>query len=399
MTDSLKAASPLALSTTPSTQYPPASWSAVVAIGVGAFTLVTAEFLPVGLLPQIAQDLAVSEGQAGLMVTAPGIVAAGAALLTISVGKRIQRQHALLVLLSLLVISNALVACANSLGVLLVARMLLGVAVGGFWTIGVSLGPRLRPDAIARATSVIFCGVTVGTVAGVPAGTFLGGLLGWRLAFAAFAALVVLVVVALVVLLPRISPEKSLGFAQVPVVMRMNTVRAGLAAVVLIFIGQFAAYTYIAPFLTQISGIESGRLSALLLAYGVAGVFGNLFCGWFVERNVRRAVLATSIFLGGAMLALVICGASSGWAAAAVVVWGVGFGMLPIAIQSWIFKAAPDRLEVVAALFVAAGQLAMGLGALIGGVVVDHFGVQMAMGVGVAGTLGATLWIVASFPR
>jgi predicted MFS family arabinose efflux permease len=399
MTDSLKAASPLALSTTPSTQSPPASWSAVVAIGVGAFTLVTAEFLPVGLLPQIAQDLAVSEGQAGLMVTAPGIVAAGAALLTISVGKRIQRQHALLVLLSLLVISNALVACANSLGVLLAARMLLGVAVGGFWTIGVSLGPRLRPDAIGRATSVIFSGVTVGTVAGVPAGTLLGGLLGWRLAFAAFAALVVLVVVALVVLLPRIPPEKSLGFGQVPVVMRMNTVRAGLVAVVLIFIGQFAAYTYIAPFLTQISGIESGRLSALLLAYGVAGVFGNLFCGWFVERNVRRAVLATSIFLGGAMLALVICGASSGWAAAAVVAWGIGFGMLPIAIQSWIFKAAPDQLEVVAALFVAAGQLAMGLGALIGGVVVDHFGVQMAMGVGVAGTLGATLWIVASFPR
>lgn len=196
MTDSLKAASPLVLSTTPSTQSPPASWSAVVAIGVGASTLVTTEFLPVGLLPQIAQDLAVSEGQASLMVTAPGIVAAGAALLTISVGKRIQRQHALLVLLSLLVISNAMVACANSLGVLLAARMLLGVAVGGFWTIGVSLGPRLRPDAIGRATSVIFSGVTVGTVAGVPAGTLLGRLLGWRLAFAAFAALVLLVVVA-----------------------------------------------------------------------------------------------------------------------------------------------------------------------------------------------------------
>ncbi|MFW0887910.1 hypothetical protein [Pseudomonas sp. P105] len=121
-----------------------------------------------------------------------------------------------------------------------------------------------------------------------------------------------LVVVALVVLLPRIPPEKSLGFNQVPVVMRMNTVQAGLVAVVLIFIGQFAAYTYIAPFLKQISGIDSGSLSALLLAYGVAGVFGNLFCGWFVERNVRRAVLATSMFLGGAMLSLAVWGTSSG---------------------------------------------------------------------------------------
>ncbi|SDV07861.1 MFS transporter [Pseudomonas mucidolens] len=399
MTHSVKTASPSDLSTTPRTSPAPASWSAVVAIGVGAFTLVSAEFLPVGLLPQIAQDLAISEGQAGLMVTAPGIVAACAALLTISVGKHIQRQHALWALLSLLVISNALVACANSLPVLLAARVLLGVAVGGFWTIGVSLGARLRPNAIGRATSIIFSGVTLGTVAGVPAGTLLGGLLGWRLAFAAFAVLVVLVVAALVVLLPRIPPEKSLGFGQVPVVLRMTNVRAGLVAVVLIFTGQLAAYTYIAPFLKQTSGIDSGNLSALLLAYGVAGIIGNIFCGWFVERDVRRAVLVTTLFLGGAMLSLVVWGTNPVWATAAVVAWGVGFGMLPIAIQSWIFKAAPDRLEVVAALFVAVGQLAMGIGALIGGVAVDHFGVQMAIGVGVAGTLGATLWIVARFPR
>jgi predicted MFS family arabinose efflux permease len=399
MTHGIEAATPSDLSQTPSATASPASWRAVAAIGVGAFTLVTAEFLPVGLLPQIAHDLAISEGQAGLMITVPGIVAAGAALLTISVGKHIQRQHALWALLSLLVISNALVACASNLAVLLVARVLLGVAVGGFWTIGVSLGPRLRPDAIGRATSIIFSGVTLGTVAGVPAGTLLGGLFGWRVAFAAFAVLVVLVVAALVVLLPRIPPEKSLGFGQLRVVLRMAKVQAGLVAVVLIFTGQFAAYTYISPFLNQTTGIGAGTLSALLLAYGVAGIVGNLFCGWFVERDVRLAVLVTSMLLACAMVSLVFFGSQPVFATVAVVVWGFAFGMLPIAIQSWIFKAAPDRLESAAALFVALGQLAMGTGALIGGVAVDQYGVLAAIGLGVAGTLSASLWIVARFSK
>ncbi|WP_350647980.1 MFS transporter [Pseudomonas sp. HY13-MNA-CIBAN-0226] len=377
----------------------PAPWSAVAAIGVGAFALVTAEFLPVGLLPQIANDLAISEGQAGLMITIPGLVAACSALLTISLAKSFDRRHVLWVLLSLLVVSNALMACANGLFVLLAGRVLLGVAVGGFWTIGVALGPRLRPDAVGRATSIIFSGVTLGTVAGIPTGTLLGGLFGWRMAFGAFAALASLVVIALVLLLPSIRPEKSSGFAQIPAVLRLPKVQVGLVAVILIFTGQFAAYTYITPYLNQISGIESSELSLLLLGYGVAGIFGNLFCGWCVERDVRLAVLGTSLLLGSAMLLLGAMGDDPLPAIAAVVTWGFGFGMLPIAIQSWIFRAAPDRLESVAALFVSIAQLAMGAGALLGGLAVDHYGVASAVWLGAVGALGGAIWIFARFPH
>jgi predicted MFS family arabinose efflux permease len=376
----------------------PAPWSAVATIGVGAFALVTAEFLPVGLLPQIASDLAISEGQAGLMITIPGIVAACSALLTVSLAKTFDRRHVLWILLSLLVVSNALMACSNGLFVLLSGRVLLGIAVGGFWTIGVSLGPRLRPDSVGRATSIIFSGVTLGTVAGVPAGTLLGGLFGWRIAFVAFAALASLVVVALVLLLPSIRPEKTSGFTQLPAVLRLPKVQVGLVAVMLIFIGQFSAYTYITPYLNQISGIESSRLSFLLLGYGVAGIFGNLLCGWFVDRDVRLAVLGTSLLLGCSMLLLVSMGDNPLSAIAAVIAWGFGFGMLPIAIQSWIFSAAPDRLESVAALFVSIAQLAMGGGALLGGVTVDHYGIASAVWVGAVGALCGAIWIFARFP-
>ncbi|MCY1413529.1 Purine ribonucleoside efflux pump NepI [compost metagenome] len=375
----------------------PASWGAVTAIGIGAFALVTAEFLPVGLLPQIAKDLSVTEGQAGLMVTIPGILAACAALLTIGLAGRFDRRHVLWFLLSLLVVSNLLVASATSFAALLLGRVLLGIAVGGFWTIGGSLGPRLRPDAAGKATAIIFSGVSLGTVAGVPAGALLGNLLGWRLAFGASAAVALLVVGALIWLLPVLRPERLTGLSQIPAVLKLRKVQVGLAAVVLIFIGQFAAYTYITPFLNQISGIEAGVLSLVLLGYGLSGFFGNVFCGWVVERDVRLAVLGTSLNLGLSLLLLLFTGTNAWFAVAAVVVWGFGFGMLPIAIQSWIFRAAPDRLESVAALFVSIAQLAIGAGALIGGLAVDHFGVESALWVGAFAAF-ATAWLIHAAP-
>lgn len=382
-----------------SLSHTPVSWSAIVALGIGAFALVTAEFLPVGLLLQIAKDLKITQGQAGLMLTIPGVVAACSAFLTISLARRFDRRYVLWFLLSLLVVSNILVALAGSLSVLLFGRVLLGIAIGGFWTIGVSLGPRLRPDAMGRATSIIFSGVTLGTVLGVPLGTLLGNFLGWRSAFGASSILVVLVVAALVKLLPIIKPEHPLGLAQIPVVLKLRKVQVGLIAVILIFIGQFAAYTYISAFLIQVNGVRSNTLSAVLLAYGVSGIFGNIFCGWLVERSVRFAVLGASLLLGAAQLLLLLTQKHEALAVAEMMIWGFGFGMLPIALQSWIFTAAPNQLESVAALFVSLSQLAVAVGALIGGALVDHQGIQSALWMGAFCVTSAAVWIFITFPN
>lgn len=131
----------------------------------------------------------------------------------------------------------------------------------------------------------------------------------------------------------------------------------------------------------------------------MAGVFGNLLCGWFVERDVRNAMLLTALMLGGSILLLVCMGEYSWVAVAAVVVWGLGFGMLPIAVQSWIFSAAPDRLETAAALFVAIGQLTMGAAALMGGMAIDHYGVTSPLWIGAAAALAGAMWIGVRFPR
>jgi predicted MFS family arabinose efflux permease len=373
---------------------PLASWAAVAAIGVGAFALVTTEFLPVGLLPQIARDIGVTDGQAGLMVTVPGICAALAAPLCIAMAGRADRRHVLWLMLALLVASNVLVASAGGFAALLAGRVLLGIGVGGFWTVAGSLGARLRGEGQGpRATSLIFSGVSLGTVAGVPAGALLGNLLGWRMAFAASAAIAALVVLALMVLLPRIPAQPGSGLRSVPAVLKLRMARIGLLATLLVFVGQFAAYTYITPFLAGSVQIGAATLSLFLLGYGVSGFVGNLFGGWAAGRDARMALAAAALVLAVAIALLAAAGSHAWIAGLAVLIWGFAFGMLPIVMQTFLFGTAPGHLEGIAALFVSIAQVAIGLGALGGGMVADRYGAQGALWLG-AGFALATCVVV-----
>jgi len=372
---------------------PAASWTAVGAIGVGAFALVSSEFLPVGLLPQIARELHISTGQAGLMVTVPGFAAAIAAPLTLAFAGRLDRRHVLCALLVLLALANLTVTLAGSFAMVLLGRTLLGVAIGGFWTVGGSLGPRLRPDAAAKASSLIFAGVSVGTVAGVPLGTLLGNLLGWRMAFAGATTVAVAVLGLLLLALPPVPAQGSRSLASVPALLVLPKIRIGMAAVLLMFAGQFASYTYIAPYLLGHKGLAAALIGPILFGYGAAGLAGNLLGGWAAGRSVRGALAATAALMGGAVLLLLVSGPGLP-ALAPVLLWGLAFGMLPIAMQSWLFSAAPDRLEAVSALFTFSGQAAIGIGALLGGLVADRVGLTGAMGLGAAAGL-LTLLLVA----
>lgn len=372
------------------------SWTAIIALAVAAFALVSTEFLPVGLLPQIARELGITEGQAGLMVTLPGLLAAFAAPMTIAFAGNIDRRWLLGGLLGLLVLSNVAVAFSGSFTFILLGRVLLGLAVGGFWTIGGSLGPRLKPGAdAAKASALILSGVSIGTVAGVPAGALLGELMGWRWAFGVASAVSVSVLVLLLAVLPPLpASESSKGLRDIPELLKEPKVRLGLIAIVLVFVGQFASYTYISPFLIQVTGIAPVALGGVLLGYGVAGFLGNIVGGWLASRSLRGALVATGLVLGLSVLLLVLLGSSAWWAVPLTIVWGLGFGMLPIAMQSWMFGAAPNKLEAVQAVFVSVAQAAIGSGALLGGQVVDHFGVSSALWLGASAAL-ATAVVVA----
>lgn len=361
---------------------PRASWIAIGSLAVGAFALVTSEFLPVGLLPYIARDLGVSHGQAGLMVTLPGMFAAIAGPLSINYAGQVERRRVLLILLSLLVVSNALVAGAQSFWLVLAGRALLGIAIGGFWTIAGALGPRLRPGAEGvRAAAVILGGVSLGAVAGLPAGALLGEILGWRYAFGAGAVLAAVSVLAVLALLPAIHSTASTGLRDMIALLRQGHARTALLAASIMYTGTYGAYTYIAPFLSEHSGISGQLLSLVLLANGGAGFAGNMLGGSLSSRSPYRSLLVTASVAAVSILLLPILGNSAGLAIGLVTIWGFSLGMQAISLQSWLQGAAPERREAMQALFVCLSQAAIGLGALTGGVIVDRFG-----------TTGAMLW-------
>ncbi|GJI94744.1 MFS transporter [Duganella caerulea] len=358
------------------------AWLAVLSVAVGSFALVTTEFLPVGLLPSIAAELGVTEGLAGMLVTIPGLVAAFAAILvTIGVGKT-DRRYVIWGLTATLILSNLIVFMSPTFPLVLAGRALLGIGVGGFWAIGGALGNRLVPASAARATSIIFAGISLGTVAGVPAGAMIGELVGWRMAFFAAGSLSVLVLAAQVWLMPSLPTTQALTFGQLPALLRVQKARLGMLATLLVFIGQFAAYTYVTPFLSQTAGLSAKAISALLLIYGAAGFVGNLIGGWAVAKSVKNSLIATGVIMGLSAAAMPLFGTGAVGATVLIVIWGLAFGMMPISVQTWMFKAAPHAMESGGAVFVSTAQISLASGALVGGVSVDHLGVSSAMVVG-----------------
>ncbi|MFC9973663.1 MFS transporter [Spirillospora sp. NPDC127200] len=358
------------------TRTPLVGWLAVGAVAAATFSVVTTEMLPVGLLTAMAGTFGVSTGTAGLAMTLPGVVAAVAAPALAAAAGRRDRRPVLVALVALLAAADLVSALAPGFGLFLAARVLVGVSIGGVWAMAAGLGGRLVPERSAgAATSVIFSGIAVASVLGVPAGTLVGGMAGWRAAFGAMAALAAVVAVALAVLLPPLPVAEPVRLRAVPGLLRVRRVRTGLLATFLLVTGHFAAYTYVRPALEQVAGVGAGLVGALLLAYGVAGVAGNFAAGAGAARNLDRTVLAIS----GALVVSVALLPLSG--PVAMVAWGLAYGGVSVTLQSWLLAAVPRAPEAGSALFVAAFNIAISLGALVGGRVVD--------GAGVAGVLWA----------
>lgn len=371
-------------------------WLAVLSIAVGIFSVVTTEMLPVGLLTSIGTTLHVSDGTAGLAMTLPGLVAALAApLLAVFVG-RLDRKKVLCALMALLAAANVLSALAPNFAVLLTARVLVGLSIGGVWSIAAGLAVRLVPErAVAAATSVIFSGIAVASVLGVPAGTLIGDLADWRAAFWVMSALALAVLVAMAVVLPPLPTTQSIRLRELPVLLRNPTLRIGLVTTALLVTGHFGAYTYVRPVLEQVSGVGSGLISTLLLVYGVAGIAGNFLAGARAQRDPRGALMVLSALLSTAVVVVAVIGESTPGAVVLLVVWGLAYGGVSVSAQAWMFRAAPAAREVGSALFVSVFNLAISLGALLGGRAADGIAVSSVLWFGGALAVLAlvNLWV------
>ncbi|WP_354567431.1 MFS transporter [Glaciihabitans sp. UYNi722] len=370
-----------------------ASWAGVVTLMLGVFALVTSEFLPASLLSLMATDLGISEGTAGQVVTATAVVGAIAGPTIGILFPRLDRRTLMIGLTLLAAASNLLVAISPAFWLLLIARLLLGAAIAGFWSMALAVSAQLVPsEHLGRAMMIVNTGVSVAIVAAVPLGSYLGSLLGWRSVFLLVAGLAVLAAIVQAIWLRSVAASSTAGFRSLLGALRSPVMIVGLGGILLLAGGHFAGFTYIQPAAVNIPGLTAGGLAILLATYGVGGFVGNIVAGIVADRRLRLALIAMPALLGVAVASFALFSQVVPLAFVAVALWGVGFGGVPTIVQTWVARAEPDRLESAGGLVVSTFQIAIALGAVVGGLLVDGAGVTVALvSGGVSAVVGGML--------
>lgn len=381
------------------TDHPLRPWAAVASIAAGTFVLVTTEFLPIGLLSRIAGDLHVSDGTAGLSVTAPGLVATVAAPALVIAARRIDRRIVIVLLTLAITVSCLIGALATNFTMFLVGRLVLGLAVGGLWSFAVAVGRRLVPESDgARATSVISAGISAGTIFGMPVGAVLGDWVGWRWVFAANALLSLIAVLVQLRFLPRLATTVAIEVGQLIAFARVRMAAIGLVAASCVAGGHFIAYTYLEPFLRGTLMLRQVGVASMLAGYAVAGMIGAFAGEHLAVLHVRRAFIVASFLLALSIAGTVALAGTHSAAVALVMVWGVAFGAVPVCVQIWMYQSSPRLYEAGSALMVSAFQIALASGAAIGGFLVDTHGISAAfVASGIACLIGTLIVATARF--
>jgi len=354
-----------------------AAWLAVFSLAMGVFGLLTAEYLPASLLTPMATDLGVSEALAGQAVTVTAVVALFAGLLVPRLTRNLDRRVVLLSFTLLMIVSNLLVALSSSLTIVLIMRILLGIALGGFWSMAAAVAMRLVPEKrVPRALSIIFSGIAVGTVVAVPLGSYLGGLYGWRSAFVAAAAVGVITLAFQWCALPKMAALKLIKTASVLELLRRPGISMGMFGCVLAHTGQYALFTYIRPALESVVQIDVNGLALMLLGFGIANFAGTLLAGWVIERSLRATLIIMPLLVGIAALAMILLPIEATGLMLLVALWGLAFGGIPVAWSNWVARSLPDQAESAGGMVVAAVQSSIAAGAALGGLVFGFSGVS-----------------------
>ena len=338
------------------------------ALAVGAFGIGTTEFSPMGLLPTIASGVNVSIPTAGMLISAYAIgVMVGAPLMTLALS-RWSRRTALIVLMSIFTLGNLLSAVAPDYTTLLLARLVTSLNHGAFFGLGSLVAASVVPrEKQASAVATMFMGLTIANVGGVPAATWLGNVIGWRMSFVATAGLGVLAMAALWFALPKGSAGQRPNVRAELAVLTRPVVLGALATTVLGAGAMFTLYTYIAPTLTDLTGASSGFITAMLVLIGLGFTIGNAAGGKLADRSLDGSLIGFLILLIAVMLAFPLLGKSHAGAAIGLLVWGLAtFAVVP-PLQMRVMRAAVEAPGLASSVNVGAFNLGNALGAAAGG--------------------------------
>jgi predicted MFS family arabinose efflux permease len=379
------------------------AWTAILANTIAATFLTTSELLPVSVLTPIARDLRITEGTAGQMVTVSAVVGFIASLSAAVVVRNMDRRNMLLGLTALLVLSNVVSAVASNFGMMLMGRLLLGMAIAGFWSFSASIFLRLSSQAkLATAFMILFGGVAVSRIVAGPAATYLEPLTGWRNIYWALAILSVVTAALQWLTLPRLPARGNARLDDTIALLKDPAMFYGLAASLMSFIGMFVAFTYFRPFFETVSGMNVDGISAAFFWFGVAALAGSLLASRFLDWSMQHTMVLLPLTMAALSLLFFLFGSHAAIAMTLTALWALASSMFPIGWNTWIARTMAEKAEPAGGLLVASIQLGIALGAGLGGITFDQFGARgpFAVAIVVYGVCAAlTLAAFRSGPR
>lgn len=353
------------------------AWLAVICLSLLTFVLVASEFMPVSLLTPIAHELRISEGQAGQAISVSGLFAIVTSLFGNTLLARLDRRAATLLYTGVMIVSGLAIALAPNYLVFMLGRALIGISIGGFWSLSTSIIARLVSGAeLPRAIAMLQGGTAFASVIALPAGSFLGGLLGWRGAFFVVVPIGAASLLWQLAVLPKMPPAHTVSVGHMFGLMRRGPIALGMAATALAFMGQFALSTYLRPFLEGVTGLDVNALSLVLLGLGIAGLVGTSVVGFVVRRSLGGVLVGLPGITALLAVLFILLGHVSVVTALLLLLWGFLANPIPVAWNTWMARVIPTELEAGGGLQVALIQFAITFGASIGGALLDHAGWQ-----------------------
>lgn len=365
----------MASTATPENTSTSAHWGGVLAMTLCVFALIASEFMPVSLLTPMAADLRVSEGLAGYGIAISGAFAVLTSLSIARLAGGINRKTLLLVLTALMAVSGVVVAMAPNYPLYMAGRALIGVVIGGFWSMSAATAMRLVPPAqVPRALAIFNGGNALATVIAAPLGSWLGGVIGWRGAFLCLLPVAIIALAWQWISLPSMPADNRQASGTVLALLKRRNVMIGMAACGAFFMGQFTLFTYVRPFLETVTHASSTALPLVLLGIGVGGFIGTALIGMFLKRGLYRTLVAIPLLMAAIAMTLVPMGAKLWPVAALLTLWGLLATAAPVGWWSWLAHTFTDDAEAGGGLMVAVVQCSIALGSTVGGLLFDSRG-------------------------
>lgn len=358
------------------------NWNGVFAISLCVFALIASEFMPVSLLTPLARDLGITEGTAGQGMTISGGFAVVTSLTVRRLAGGLNRKFLLLALTALMGISAMIVALAPNFAVYMLGRALIGVVIGGFWSMSVATAVRLvHISHVPRALAVFNGGNALATVVAAPLGSYLTAVISWRGAFLCLVPVAMVTFVWQWVSLPSMETGKSRNTGStIASLLRKKNVAMGMCAAGIFFMGQFTLFTYVRPFLENVTKVNSGAVTLILLMIGIAGVVGTTAIGFVIKNRLYQTLITIPLVMASVAVILIPMGNNVLAVCVLLGVWGVLSTAAPVGWWSWVAHATASDTESGGGLMVATVQFSIALGSTLGGILFDQFGFQSTFG-------------------